>query len=469
MAVRSRGEAAAQWPSPRGLPLLGSTLDLKRDLLGTFHRAMLEQGDVVRFVIGPPGLRSRVYAFFHPDGVQHVLASGSGHYAKGGRVYRELTPLLGNGLLTSEGEEWRRQKRLIQPLFTRKRVGAYVEMMAAEGEHLVGRWRRLHAGGGDAVDLNAQMTAFTLRVVGRALFGSDMDHVVEVLRPTVPYLSHRALRRGLAPRAVPAHWRTPDNIRADAARARITDVVDELIATRRASPARGRLSTGGDGDDLLTLLLEAQDPEGGVGLDDEEVRAQALIFLLAGHETTATSLTFALHLLGSHPEVQDRVRTEAHAVLGAADPISAEDALALRYTTMVVKEAMRLFPPAHSMGRISTGADRVCGYDVPPDSAIVVSPWVTHRHPAFWEEPELFDPERFTPEREKARHRYAYIPFGGGPRACIGQYFSMLEAVLITAQLVGAFDLDTDPGPVALTTGITLRPEQTLPCRISPR
>jgi cytochrome P450 len=404
-----------------------------------------------------------VYAFFHPDGVQHVLASGSGCYAKGGRVYRELMPLLGNGLLTSEGEVWRRQKRLIQPLFTRRRVGAYVGMMAEEGELLVARWRRLHAGGGDAVDLNAQMTALTLRVVGRALFGSDMGPVVDVLRPAVPYLSRRALRRGLVPRAVPAHWRTPGNIRADAARARITDVVDGLVAGRRAA---GPDPAGGD-PDLLSLLLEAQDPEGGAGLDDEEVRAQALIFLLAGHETTATSLTFALHLIGHHPDVQERVRAEADAVLGPTP--QAEDVLELRYTTMVVKEAMRLFPAAHSMGRISTGADRVCGYDVPADVAVVLSPWATHRHPSFWEESERFDPERFAPGRETQRHRYAYFPFGGGPRACIGQYFSMLEAVLVTAQLVRAFHLATEGGPVALSTGITLRPAETLPCRIAPR
>ncbi|MGH2690025.1 MAG: cytochrome P450 [Actinomycetota bacterium] len=464
MAVGHRDAAPAGWPTPRGLPLLGSTLDLTRDLLGTFHRSMLEHGDAVRFVVGPPGMRTNVYAFFHPDGVQHVLASGSGRYAKGGRVYRELTPLLGNGLLTSEGEVWRRQKRLVQPLFTRRRVGAYVGMMAEEGEQLVERWRRLHAGGAGAVDLDAQMTALTLRVVGRALFGSDMGPVVDVLRPVVPYLSRRALRRGLVPKAVPAHWRTPGNVRADAARARVTEVVDELVASRRAAGADA------EGEpDLLSLLLQAQDPEGGVGLDDEEVRAQVLIFLLAGHETTATSLTFTLHLIGNHPEVQERVRAEADEVLGAGRTIGADDVLALRYTTMVVKEAMRLFPAAHSMGRISTGADRVCGWEVPPDVAVVVSPWATHRHPSFWEDPERFDPERFAPERERERHRYAYVPFGGGPRACIGQYFSMLEAVLVTAQLVRAFRLVTDPGPVALFTGITLRPAEPLPCRIAPR
>jgi cytochrome P450 len=433
------------------------------DLLGTFHRGMLEQGDAVLFEMGPPGLRSFVRAFFHPDGVQHILAAGAGRYAKGGRVYGELTPLLGNGLLTSEGEEWRRQKRLIQPLFTHKRVAAYVPMMAAEGRAVVDRWTRLVRGGGETVDLDAEMTAVTLRVVGRALFGSDVDHILPVLRPTVPYLSERALRRGLSPLTVPAHWRTPGNRRAEAARARLYGVVDELIARRRGAAE-------GDGSevDLVSLLLRAQDPEGGEGLDDAEVRAQALIFLLAGHETTATSLTFALHLLGHHPGIQKRVRQEADDVLGD-DDVSVERIRALHHTGAVVKEAMRLFPAAHSLGRISTAADVVCGYEVPADAAIVLSPWVTHRHPRFWDDPERFDPERFSPEREAARHRYAYFPFGGGPRACIGSYFSMLESVLVTAQVARAFRLVTEPGSVPLSTGITLRPQEPLPCRVVAR
>lgn len=415
--------------------------------------AMLEYGDVVRFVVGPPGLRSMVHGLFHPDGVQHLLATGSGYYAKGDPVYREIRATLGDGLLTSEGERWRRQK---QPLFTHKRVAGYVPMMGDEAAGVVERWSEL-ARRGHAVDLNAEMTRTTLRVVGRALFGSDVDHAIPVLRHTIPFLSERAIRRGLSPLPVPASWPTPSNRRAARAQRDIYGIVDELIERRRAAPSGG--------DDLLDLLLKAQDPDGGQGLDDVEVRDEVLIFLLAGHETTATSLTFALHLLGHHPDIQRRVHEEVDAVLGGRTPTLA-DVKSLLYTTMVVKEAMRLYPAAYAIGRLTTEANHVNGYEIPAGSPAVASSWVTHRHPRFWDEPERFDPERFAPEREARRHRYAYFPFGGGPRACIGSYFSMLEAVVVTAMVMQHYGLTSAPGPVPLFTGITLRPRHAMPCHI---
>ncbi len=219
---------------------------------------------------------------------------------------------------------------------------------------------------------------------------------------------------------------------------------------------------------MLDLLLRATDPEGGEGLDNSEVRDQVLVFLLAGHETTATSLTFTFHLLGHHPEVQDRVFDEVTQVLGDRPP-ALEDIRALSYTTMAIKEAMRLYPAAYAMGRMATRDDTFEGYAIPAGSPAVVSPWATHRHPRFWDEPERFDPSRFTPERERARHRYAYFPFGGGPRACIGQYFSMLEAVIVTAMLVRAFRLKTQERRVPLFTGITLRPSGAMPCELERR
>lgn len=444
-------------PGPKGAPLLGSALDLKRDFLGFVVNAMLEHGDFVRVTAGPPPVRAVVHFAFHPDAVQQVLAGKGDNYYKGTVVYREIADLLGEGLLTSEGEVWKRQKRLVQPLFTHKRVAAYVPMMAAEATGLVGRWADRSE---STVDLHEEMTALTLRVVGRAVFGTEVDHMIPVLRRTVPYLSERAVQRGLSPVRVPASWPTPGNRQAIRDKAAMYGLVDDLIADRRSNPR--------EGEDLVNLLLGAQDPEGGQGLTDGEVRDQALIFLLAGHETTSTALTFAFHLLGHHPKVQQRLQEEVAAVAGDR-PLRLDDVRALSYCTMVLKETMRLYPSAHAIGRMNHRDDVIGGYPIPAGSTVVVSPWATHRHPRIWDNPATFDPERFTLQREAARHRYAYFPFGGGPRACIGQYFSMLEAVVVLAEVMRAFNVRTQPDAVPLVTGITMRPACAVPALLERR
>jgi cytochrome P450 len=448
-----------QAPGPRGLPLVGSALDLLRDFLGTTLNGQRSYGDVVRYVAGPPGpMRVIAYGIAHPDGVQQVLAGNADRYTKQDAAYNEVRNLVGNGLLTSEGEVWRRQKRLVQPLFTHSRVAGYVGMMSEESAQLVERWTEMRTKDG-TVDLHSEMTRFSLRVVSRVLFGTDIDRIIPVLKDNVPYLSKKAFNRSLAPVHIPSHWPTPGNRHLDRAVNEIYEVVDQLIADRRANPSGG--------DDLLSLLLSAQDPEGGIGLTDAEVRDQVLIFLLAGHETTATSLTFTLHLLGLHPEIQQKVRDEAERVLGDRLPEHA-DTRELTYVTMAIKEAMRLYPAVYVIPRLVAVEDEVGGYTLPAGSVAALAPWVTHRHPDFWEDPERFDPERFTPDKEKARHRYAYFPFGGGPRACIGQYFSMLESIVVTPVLIRAFQFTSPPGNVKLFNGITLRPHQAMPCRVDP-
>src|SRR5882724_8585670 len=332
MAVQSDDQAVSKQvgavaPGPKGLPLIGSAIPLLRDILGFMHRGMLEYGDVVHMTAGPPPVRFHGYGIFHPDGVQHVLAGNADGYYKGDQVYVELIDVLGNGLFTSEGEVWRRQKRLVQPLFTHKRVAAYVPMMVEEADGGVARWRAA-AERGESVDLHSEMTRVTLRVVGRAVFGVDVDHMLPVFKDAVPHLSRRAFERSVLPVRIPPGWSTPGNRRAARDKAAIDGVVDDLIASRRRNPT--------EGEDLLNLLLRAQDPDGGEGLSDDEVRDQALIFLMAGHETTATSLTFTFHLLGHHPDVQRRVHEEVDAVLDGP-PLTLEGVKALAYTTMTVK------------------------------------------------------------------------------------------------------------------------------------
>jgi cytochrome P450 len=458
--VTATEKQASVAPGPKGLPIVGSAIPLLRDILGTTLRGMHQYGDVVRYVAGPPGpMRVIAYGVAHPDLVQHVLATGASHYSKQDAAYIELRHLVGNGLLTSEGETWRRQKRMVQPLFTHKRVGDYVGMMADEAALVAGQWADA-ARRGEAVDLHGEMSRVSLRVVGRALFGGDTDDILHAFKDNVPYLSRRAFVRSITPVKIPETWPLPGNRKAARAQAEVNSAVDGLIARRRAAP------TGGE--DMLGLLLEAQDPEGGIGLDDGEVRDQTLIFLAAGQETTATSMTFALHLLGLHPDVQARVQKEVGEVLGDRLPVL-EDLPALEWTTMAVKEAMRLFPAAYAIPRLVEETDELNGYTITPGSMAVVSPYVTHRHPRFWDDPERYNPERFTPEQEKARHRYAYFPFGGGPRACIGQYFSMLEAVIVTAMLARAFRFTSPTGEVPLVPGITLRPKRAMPCGITAR
>jgi cytochrome P450 len=456
-AVTTVPAPARPAPVHRGASrLVGSAGELRRDRLGTFERAMREDGDVVRLVVGPPGRRFDVYGVFHPDGVHRVLAGPRGLYSKQTRVYQEIAAALGWGLLTAEGEAWERQRRLIQPLFTRRAIAGYATLMAEEAAAATARWWPRAV-----VDANAEMTRLTLRVVGRAIFGDDVDEARGVMRSAFPAVTRHAFGRAMSPVSMPTWWPTPGSVRAARARRELYAVVDGLIARRRAA--------GADGDDLLSRLLRARDPETGAAMDEQQVRDEALIFLLAGHETTSIALTFALDLLGRHPSEQDRLRDEVDGVLGGRTPAVA-DVPALERTAMVIREAMRLYPPAPGFGRRAEAEDEICGLRIPVGARVVVSPWATHRHPAFWEDPQAFDPSRFTPEREAARHRYAYFPFGGGPRACIGSHFAVMEAVIALAVLLQRCEVRAEPRrPPLDASGITLRPALPVRIRIAPR
>lgn len=437
-------------PSPAGTPGLGVLLPLRRDTLGTLERARRECGDVVRLDAGPRGLRSQIHAFFHPDAVRHLMATEADRYRKDNVFYNELRWALGDGLLNSQDERWKRQRRFIQPLFTRKRIATYADAMGKEAEALSARWR-----GAGVLDLHAEMSRVTLRVVGRLLFGADVERAVPVVAYAFPVLGEYARRRAYSPFRLSRDLPLPANRRAHRAQAALHAECDAMIAGRRASGARG--------DDLLSMLIAARDE--GDALDDEEIRDQVLIFLLAGHDTTAIALTFALHLLGHDRDEQERVRAEVRAVAGDRTP-GAADVERLERTTMVLKEAMRLYPPAWGFGRRSAAADEIGGYAIPQGADVLVSPWVTHRHPAFWDDPEAFRPDRFTRAAEAERHRHAYFPFGAGPRACIGQYFSMLEAAILLAVLVRDHELESLSDRVPLAPRITLHPAAPVPCRI---
>ncbi|OMI38252.1 cytochrome P450 [Streptomyces sparsogenes] len=459
-------------PCAAGTWLFGSTADLLGDPLAAYLRARREHGDVVRFRAGPPGLRREIYGVFSAEGAQQVLATEAANFRKDNAIYEELRQALGNGLLTSQDEDYRRQRRLIQPLFTRRRVEGYAASVTAEATALADRWRTGPGATGGTVELVEEMHGFALRVVGRVLFGADVEQTTEVVRDSLPLLNERARARALAPVRLPGDWPTPANRRAARAQAALYALCDAII-DRRAGESRGQARPSGPeggAEDLLTLLMRAENAEDG-SLSRAELRDQVLIFLLAGHDTTATALTFALHLLARHPDEQRRVREELDGVLDGGRAPAAADVASLPRLTRVLKEAMRLFPPSPAVSRLAVADSAIGGRRVPAGAAVLVSQWVVHRHPAYWEDLERFDPERFTPEAEAGRPRYAYFPFGGGPRACIGQHFSTLHSVLSLATLLRAYEVAdaTDGGAIPLGAGITLLTKGPVPIRVRPR
>ncbi|MEU3402774.1 cytochrome P450 [Streptomyces sp. NPDC006670] len=459
MAAGTGVGAGAGFPVLEGVPLLGSLPALKADSLGTYLLARRRHGDVVRIDAGPPGLRMELYCVFSAEGAQQVLASESANFRKDNPFYGEIRESFGNGLLTAQDADYLRQRRLVQPLFTRKRVDGYAGAVAEETAGTLASWAGTRDG---IVDVSDAMMHLALRAVSRILFGADVDATADVVHRCFPVITEYVLRRGYSPLNVPRNWPTPGNRRAAAAMEELYGVCDRIIAERRRTGGEGE----GGAEDLLTLLAGAQSSDD-AAFDDTELRDQVLIFLLAGHETTATSLAFALHLLGRHPEEQARAREEVVRVLGDRTP-QAADLERLPYLTRVLKEAMRLYPAAPVMGRNAVAATEIDGHAVPAGATVILAPWVTHRHPDYWSDPERFDPDRFTPEAEAARPRYAWFPFGGGPRACIGQHFSMLESVIALAMLLRAYEIETVDTEVPLSAGITLRATGPMRCRIRP-
>jgi cytochrome P450 len=440
-------------PMMGGSYFSGSARDLKRDQLATYGRALREHGGRrVRFRVGPPRLGFLFDTVFRPDDARQVLATDAAHYDKEVPGIGELRRVFGDGLLFSAGDKWRRDRRTVAPLFTTRRVTTYVDGMAAAAGRLADAWS---AAGGGLVDLNQAGARYALDVLGRSVFGSDVESAAPVLRTTVPVLNDYAARRVLSPVRLPAWVPTPTNRAAERARRRLWDLVDGLIAQRRA----GAL----DGDDLLSLLLTARDPEDGTALDDGAVREQALILLLAGHETSGTTMALTLHLVGRHPEVQQRVRDEVATVVGDR-PVTAADLPRLAYTAQVVDETMRLYPPGHTLVRHAHEEATLDGHRVPRGHLVAVSIWGVHHNPDVWPDPGRFDPDRFG-GGEVAR--YDHLPFGGGPRGCIGQHLATAELVVAVATLVRSFRLASELEEPPLEVAVSLRPRGALPCRVT--
>jgi cytochrome P450 len=392
--------------------------DLTRDPLNYFLTLTRQYGDVVCYRTAP----EPAYLVNHPESIKHILVLNSRNYRKDTYTNNMFKSAIGDGLLTSEGEVWRQQRRLMQPAFHQQRIARFSELIVQETAAVLERWQDF-AVTGRPLDIAEEMATLTLRIIGRSLFGVD--------------LSDKASTVGQAVNMAADLLEKPRQPRFQEALAVIEQIVFGIINERR----RSNQDTG----DLLSALLLTRDEETGQGMDDQQLRNQVITLLLAGYETTATALTWTWYLLSQHPEIQRRLHGEAASVLDGRLP-AYSDLPRLGYVQMMFEEVMRLYPPAWIMGRRALGNDMIGGYFIPHDSIIAISPFTLHRHPGFWEQPEVFDPERFSPERSAGRHRFAYLPFGAGPRQCIGNNFAMLEAQLIIAAIAQMFALQLLPG-----------------------
>lgn len=433
-------------PGPRGLPLIGAALQIGRDPLGFLTRAAREHGDITRIAFGP----SDLYFFAHPAQIEEILVTRNREFPKENiERMRHTTDymLFGLGLLTSGGEFWLRQRRLAQPAFHRQRIAGYAEAMARHAQELIAPWRP-----GQTLDIHTAMMDVTLRIVTETLFGVTAADDAAVVGEALGVVMDVAADQLGQPVPIPTYVPTPANLRFRRAVRQLDAVIAKLIAERRAS--------GEDRGDLLSMLMHARDDDGGA-MTDKQLRDEAITLFLAGHETTALALSWTFLLLGRHPEVDASLAAELREVLGGRAP-SMADLPRLTYTSMVLRESMRLYPPAWTVStRVAAQATVIGGFRVPAGAPVMVSQWVTQRDPRWFPEPERFSPERWADGLEGRLPRFAYFPFGGGPRLCIGQSFALMEAALILATIAGRYRAEVVPGwTVTPQPSITLRPRE---------
>jgi len=422
-------------------------LQFKNDTVGAIVGGWRAHGDVVRFRgVGP---FFPVYLVAHPDAVKYIMQENFRNFRRPDFLNKKFRMVVGNGLVTSEGDDWVRQRKLAQTAFTRERLSALASTMTATTDEMISRWRE-HARRGESIEIQSEMTHLIVAILTRTLFGADMSGHAEAIEQAVAVQAKYLNDRLNSPVDIPENAPLPVQRRFLQARASLDALVDDLIVERRR--------TGCDGTDLLSILLQAKDEETGEPISNRQARDEIKTLLIAGHDTTSTTLAWAFYLLSKAPAVADRLRREVDEVLGDRAP-TPQDIPNLRYTTMVLYETLRLYPPLWIIARTPIEDDVVAGYHVPAGSTILISSYVTHRHPEFWHNPEGFEPERFAGGAwGEGRHRFAYIPFGGGARGCIGFPFAMMEMPLVLAQIVRSFRLSLAPGyPVVPESAIALR------------
>jgi cytochrome P450 len=417
-------------------------------MLGFFEQCFREHGDAAFFRVGS----RRSMLLSHPDDIEQVLVADNRRYIKN-YALRFLKPLLGNGLLLNEAQSWLRQRRLIQPAFARPRIEGYAPAMASCTQQMLDQWQP-----GQKINVHAAMMELTMRIAGRTLLGIDVGRQFEEVSRCLDTVMHDFLGRFRAAAPLPYWLPTPANLVLKHTVRQLDRILQQLLDERRKANFAG--------DDFLSLVAAARDEEDGRGLSDRQIRDEVMTMFLAGHETTANSLAWTWLLLGQHPPIQDRVREEAQRVFGGRTPTAA-DVPRLELCERVVRESLRLYPPAYVIGRRPLEDTTIGGRLVRANTNVLMSQWVVHRDPRWFAAPLTFDPDRWAEGLASRLPKYAYFPFGGGPRVCIGSSFALFEAPLVLAMIAERFRLELlTPPPVKILPAVTLRPGQPIEFRV---
>ena len=436
----------------RGHWLLGLLQAFRDDRL-RFLLDTARLAPIVRFRLGP----RRYYLVSDPDLIRDVLVTEHAHMVRDPLVQEILERTLGHGLLTSDGDYWKRQRRMIAPALHLRRVRGYADLMVQHALAAAERWRE-----GQEADVEKEMDQITLSIVTAALFHVDANRHAATVASTLPALQEISRRQFDRPVQIPDWLPTPERRRQRELSGRLSRIVLDAIRARRASNA--------DGDDLLTMMVQMVDAETGERMTDEEIRAEVITFYLAGYETTALTLTYAWYEMARQPAIEARFHEELDQVLGGRPPVF-DDFDRLVYTRMIFKEALRLYPPAYFMLRGVAEPIELGGHPIPEGSTLMISPFAMHRHPDLWDDPEHFDPERFVGDAERDWPKFKYFPFGGGPRICVGNQFALVEGPLLLATLGQhfRFELSWPEQPLVLDPRITLGPKGGMPMRFRRR
>jgi cytochrome P450 len=433
-------------PGPTGLGLIQSILGFYREPLPMFDNLIHHYGDVARLALR----NYRLYVIVQPDHIKHVLQDRSSNYQIAG-IFDETRPVVGAGLTTSNGDSWRRQRRLVQPAFHRQHIGSFASLIATATHGLVEKWN-LYARDRVRFDIWPDLLQLNHQILGQILFGIDLRAAHGAVLEALEVVRSISVKRSTTLLKTPATWPTPDNRRfQEAAKLLNTFAYNLIDAHRRGSTA----------SDVLAMLLAARD-ENGLPMTDQELHDEIMTLFFAAYEDPANALTWAWYLLAHNPAAEQRLRTELTSALHGRPPALA-DLACLPYTTMVIEETLRLYPPTWGILRDAVDDDEIGGYAIPAGSTIYVDTFHTHRLPAWWPNPEHFDPFRFAAGPTAARPRFAYLPFGGGPRQCIGNALAMMQLQITLAMLIQGFRFQVDPDrPIKIDARNSLRPKSGL-------